>query len=67
MDNPRLWQNSDGTWSHHKDSQCKWRDLAGCETDLRFAEEHENRREPTRDNLLFSRACEAVRQANRRR
>lgn len=35
----KIWQNANGTWSHHKDSKREWTDQAACETDLRFAEE----------------------------
>jgi hypothetical protein len=34
-----IWQNSNGTWSHSKDSKREWSDKVGCETDLRFAKE----------------------------
>jgi hypothetical protein len=37
----RIWQNPNGTWSHHKDAQREWYGLDGCETDLRFFEEWE--------------------------
>lgn len=34
-----LWQNTNGTFSHHHDSQREWADLVGCQTDLRFHRE----------------------------
>lgn len=34
-----VWQNANGTFSHHKDSQREWVDEIGCRTDLRFHEE----------------------------
>lgn len=34
-----IWQNDNGTFSHHKDAQRQWTDRAGCETDLRFHQE----------------------------
>ena len=36
----RIWQNANGTWSHHRDASREWIDEVGCRTDLRFAEEH---------------------------
>ena len=36
---PTIWQNANGTWSHHKDAKCEWADRISCETDLRFHEE----------------------------
>ena len=39
------WQNANGTWSHHKDAMREWRDVEGCRTDLRFANEHEGQRQ----------------------
>ena len=45
MQKPRttaqIWQNSNGTWSHHKDSTRQWDDRNGCATDLRFHMEWE--------------------------
>ena len=46
MQSPRksrgeIWQNDNGTWSHHKDAQREWSDRTGCATDLRFAREWE--------------------------
>lgn len=41
MNNPKIWQNSDGTWSHHKDGKRKWYDRDACVIDLRFTEEWE--------------------------
>lgn len=38
---PTIWQNPNGTWSHHKDAKRQWDDKNGCETDLRFAQEWE--------------------------
>ncbi len=35
----RVWQNANGTWSHHKDGSREWADLTGCQTDLRFHQE----------------------------
>ena len=35
----RLWQNVNGTWSHHRDAACQWAEKGTCETDLRFSEE----------------------------
>jgi hypothetical protein len=34
-----VWQNANGTWSHHKDAARQWDDLNGCQTDLRFHRE----------------------------
>lgn len=34
-----VWQNANGTFSHHRDAQCEWADEASCRTDLRFHEE----------------------------
>ena len=36
-----IWQNSNGTWSHHKDAKREWDDRTGCATDLRFHMEWE--------------------------
>ena len=36
-----IWQNSNGTWSHHKDVKREWSDRTGCATDLRFYAEWE--------------------------
>lgn len=36
---PTIWQNSNGTFSHHRDSARGWADRSFCETDLRFTEE----------------------------
>ena len=45
MQKPRtivqIWQNPNGTWSHHKDSARQWDDRNGCATDLRFHMEWE--------------------------
>lgn len=38
---PDVWQNANGTWTHHKDGKREWRDRLGCVTDLRFAMEWE--------------------------
>ena len=35
----RIWQNANGTWSHHKDAGREWYGLDACQTDLRFHEE----------------------------
>ncbi len=35
----KVWQNPNGTFSHHKDAKREWSDEVGCRTDLRFAEE----------------------------
>lgn len=35
----KIWQNADGTWSHHRDAKRKWSDYDGCATDLQFSEE----------------------------
>ena len=35
---PKIWQNDNGTWSHHKDSKRQWADRSACATDLQFAE-----------------------------
>lgn len=35
----KVWQNANGTFSHHKDAQREWADEAGCRTDLRFNNE----------------------------
>lgn len=37
---PTVWQNPNGTWSHHRDAGRGWTDITGCQTDLRFHEEH---------------------------
>jgi hypothetical protein len=34
-----IWQNANGTYSHHKDGKREWEDLIGCQTDLKFSEE----------------------------
>lgn len=34
-----IWQNANGTYSHHKDSKREWEDLNGCQTDLKFHDE----------------------------
>lgn len=31
-----IWQNHDGTWSHHKDSERQWISREACQIDLRF-------------------------------
>ena len=36
---PLIWQNANGTWSHHKDAGREWYGLDACQTDLRFHEE----------------------------
>lgn len=36
----KIWQNPNGTWSHHHDGQREWSDKAGCLTDLRFSEDY---------------------------
>ena len=36
----KIWQNANGTWSHHRDSKREWADKDGCATDLRFHEEY---------------------------
>jgi len=45
MQKPRrddtIWQNANGTWSHHKDTQREWADRNGCAADLRFHTEWE--------------------------
>lgn len=33
---PLVWQNANGTFSHHRDAQREWADETGCRTDLRF-------------------------------
>jgi len=38
---PDIWQNANGTWSHHKDAQREWADRNGCAADLRFHTEWE--------------------------
>ena len=35
----RVWQNANGTFSHHRDSRREWSDENACRTDLRFHEE----------------------------
>ena len=35
----RIWQNVNGTWSHHKDAKREWYGLDACQTDLRFHDE----------------------------
>lgn len=37
----KIWQNPNGTWSHHRDSKCEWQDEQSCATDLRFHEEYQ--------------------------
>jgi hypothetical protein len=37
----RVLQNSNGSWSHHKDAGREWYGLDACQTDLRFHEEWE--------------------------
>lgn len=36
-----IWQNPDGSYSHHKDSQRKWTSFDACQMDLRFHGEWE--------------------------
>lgn len=38
---PPVWQNANGTFSHHKNSKVEWDDEVSCRTDLQFAREHE--------------------------
>lgn len=35
----KVWQNANGTFSHHKDAEREWADEAACRTDLRFHSE----------------------------
>jgi hypothetical protein len=37
QERPVVWQNANGTFSHHRDAQREWADENGCRTDLRFA------------------------------
>ena len=39
LDMMNVWQNDDGTWSHHKDAKCRWASRGAAETDLRFHNE----------------------------
>jgi hypothetical protein len=39
MPHIEIWQNPNGTWSHHRDSKREWREREACATDLRFATE----------------------------
>lgn len=32
----QVWQNANGTFSHHKDAKREWADETACRTDLRF-------------------------------
>jgi len=34
-----IWQNANGTWSHHRNRKCEWVTRNDCATDLRFHEE----------------------------
>ena len=34
-----VWQNANGTFSHHKDAKREWADEIACRTDLRFHQE----------------------------
>lgn len=34
-----IWQNTNGSFSHHMDSVREWADRISCETDLRFNQE----------------------------
>lgn len=34
-----IWQNANGTYSHHKDAKREWGDIIDCQTDLKFATE----------------------------
>jgi hypothetical protein len=34
-----IWQNPNGSWSHHRDSKREWQCREACATDLRFADE----------------------------
>lgn len=36
---PTIWQNSNGTFSHHMDAQREWADETGCKADLKFHQE----------------------------
>lgn len=38
-----VWQNANGTFSHHSDGKREWSDEVGCRTDLRFHEDWEKR------------------------
>jgi hypothetical protein len=38
---PEIWQNPNGTWSHHKDGQREFDELSTCEIDLRWHKEWE--------------------------
>ena len=35
----KVWQNANGTWSHHRNRRCEWTSYEDCVTDLKFAEE----------------------------
>jgi len=39
-----LWQNSDGTWSHHRDAQRRWQNRGDAATDLKFHREWSKQR-----------------------
>ena len=39
LDMLNVWQNDDGTWSHHKDAKRRWTSRSAAETDLRFHNE----------------------------
>ena len=51
-----IWQNPNGTWSHHRHGKCEWSSYADCATDLRFANEaacvHERRYDHHRAGML---------------
>lgn len=36
-----IWQNSNGTYSHHKNGQCEFDSYEACAADLRFHAEWE--------------------------
>ena len=34
-----IWQNTNGTWSHHRNRKCKWSSYEDCAQDLKISEE----------------------------
>jgi hypothetical protein len=36
-----VWQNPNGTWSHHRDGNREWSEESACRIDLRFHLDHD--------------------------
>ena len=37
--NRKIWQNANGTFSHHMNKKVEWSDLDSCTTDLKLSME----------------------------